>query len=529
MLLLQDISYTHPNKDLLFHHITLAVNQFEKLALVGNNGTGKSTLLKLLAGELKPAQGQLLPNRSTYYLPQVFGQFDHLTIAQALKIEDKLQALHAILAGNASEQHFLMLQDDWTIEERCKEVFNNWQLNETDLSKKMGTLSGGQKTKIFLAGIQIHQPDLILLDEPSNHLDLAGRSLLYDYIRSAKNTVIVVSHDKTLLRLVDRIVELYDKQLRTYGGNYDLYLAQKQAEMDTLKQQVTHTAKTLRKAKEKERETIQRQQKRDSRGKGQQEKAGVARIMMNTLRNSAENSTSKTKTAHAEKIGNIKKDLEEMREALPGMDRIRLDLTDSDLHKGKVLVKAESINYAYNATLLWRTNLDLLIASGERIALKGANGSGKTTLINMILGTLTPQTGVMYQAARKTIYIDQDYSLISNERSVYTQACLFNDAGLVEHEIKTRLDRFLFTQTDWDKPCSVLSGGERMRLMLCCLTISHRSPDIIVLDEPTNNLDIQNVEILLNAINTYRGTLLVVSHDVDFLAQLNIERVITLD
>ena len=305
MLILQNISYTHPSKDLLFSDINLTVNNHEKTALIGNNGVGKSTLLKIIASELQPSSGQINIDAEPYYVPQIFGQFNHLTIAQALRIEGKLNALKDILNGNTSEENFNLLNDDWTIEDRCKEALNFWQLDGLDLSQKMETLSGGQKTKVFLAGISIHQPELVLLDEPSNHLDVSGRQLLYSFIKSTKSTLIVVSHDRKLLNLLDTICELSKHGVKVYGGNYDFYKEQKQIENNALSQDIQSKEKELRKAKEKERETLERQQKLDSRGRGKQEKAGVARIMLNTLRNNAENSTSKMKSVHAEKIGGI--------------------------------------------------------------------------------------------------------------------------------------------------------------------------------------------------------------------------------
>lgn len=313
MLILQNISYTHPSKDLLFSDINLTVNNHEKTALIGNNGVGKSTLLKIIASELQPSSGQINIDAEPYYVPQIFGQFNHLTIAQALRIEGKLNALKDILNGNTSEENFNLLNDDWTIEDRCKEALNFWQLDGLDLSQKMETLSGGQKTKVFLAGISIHQPELVLLDEPSNHLDVSGRQLLYSFIKSTKSTLIVVSHDRKLLNLLDTICELSKHGVKVYGGNYDFYKEQKQIENNALSQDIQSKEKELRKAKEKERETLERQQKLDSRGKGKQEKAGVARIMLNTLRNNAENSTSKMKSVHAEKIGGISQDLQELR------------------------------------------------------------------------------------------------------------------------------------------------------------------------------------------------------------------------
>jgi ATPase subunit of ABC transporter with duplicated ATPase domains len=528
MLILQNISYTHPNKDLLFSDINLTVNNHDKTALIGNNGTGKSTLLKIIAGELQPSNGQRSVDTLPYYIPQIFGQYNHLTIAQALKVERKLNALKEILNGNVAEENFNALNDDWTIEDRCNDALQHWQLTDLDLSQKMETLSGGQRTKIFLAGISIHQPELILLDEPSNHLDISSRQLLYDFIQSTKNTLIVVSHDRKLLNLLNTVCELSKYGIKVYGGNYDFYKEQKRIESNALSQDIQSKEKALRKAKEKERETLERQQKLDNRGKGKQEKAGVARIMMNTLRNNAENSTSKLKSIHAEKIGGISQDLQELRSSLPDIDKMKFGFDNSALHKGKILFTAKDINFSYDTQPLWKDNLNFQITSGERIALKGTNGSGKTTLIKLILGSSEPQTGTVYRADNKSVYIDQDYSLIDNKLKVYEQTQQFNTSALQEHEIKIRLNRFLFTKEYWDKPCIALSGGERMRLLLCCLTINNKSPDIIILDEPTNNLDIQNVEILTSALNEYRGTIIVVSHDETFLEQINIERTIEL-
>ncbi|MGS2740848.1 ABC-F family ATP-binding cassette domain-containing protein [Sinomicrobium sp. M5D2P17] len=528
MLILQNISYTHPNKNLLFDNINLTVNQGEKISLIGNNGSGKSTLLKILAKELEPFEGQLSLHTEPYFVPQIYGQYNHLTIAEALKIDKKINAFREILDGNVSEENYTLLDDDWTIEDRCKDALQFWQLSDLNLSQKMETLSGGQKAKVFLAGISIHQPELVLLDEPSNHLDVAGRTLLYGFIQSTPSTLIIVSHDRKLLKLLNKVAELSKKGITIYGGNYEFYAEQKQIENNALQQDLQSKEKALRKAKEKEREALQRQQKSDSRGKGKQEKAGVARIMMNTLRNNAENSSSKMKSVHAEKIGGISQELQDLRSSLPDIDKMNFGFDNSGLHQGKILFTANNINFGYETNPLWNNPLNIQITSGERIALKGQNGSGKTTLIKLILGTLQPQSGAVYNAERKQVYIDQDYSLLDNSLKVYEQAQQFNYTALQEHEIKIRLNRFLFGKDDWDKSCSTLSGGEKMRLMLCCLIINNQSPDMIILDEPTNNLDIQNTQILTAAINEYQGTLIVVSHDETFLEAINIERTISL-
>lgn len=528
MLILQNISYQHENKDMLFQNVSFNLNHHDKTALVGNNGVGKSTLLKIISGELKAFSGQINQKSRPYFVPQLFGQFNESTIAEALKIKDKIKSLKEILEGIVTEENLLLLDDDWTIEERCQEALSYWNLLDLDLNQKMETLSGGQKTKVFLAGIIIHQPELVLLDEPSNYLDFEGRALLYNFVKSTSNSLLVVSHDRTLLNILNKTLELSKNGISVYGGNYDFYNEQKKVENHALEQDVQNKEKALRKAKEKERETIERQNKLDSRGKKKQEKSGVARIMMNTLRNNAENSSSKLKDVHAEKISGISEDLRQLRSNLPAIDQMKFGFNTVTFHKGKIFFKANEINCSYESQLLWKENLSFEILSGDRLVLKGLNGSGKTTLIKIILGELIPKQGNITSLEKKSIYIDQDYSLLDNNLKIYEQAQLFNDCGLEEHDVKMRLNRFLFSQNDWDKLCKALSGGERMRLMLCCLTISNESPEIIILDEPTNNLDIQNIEILTAAINEYSGTLIVISHDQFFLEQINIQKSIQL-
>lgn len=528
MFTLHQVSYLHPNKDLLFDHIDLTIPTHAKCALIGNNGAGKSTLLKLMAGILTPASGIIHTSRQPYYIPQHFGQYNELTIAQALHIDHKINALHRILEGDVSESNMTLLEDDWTIEERCAAALLHWGLQHFPLYQPMHTLSGGQKTKVFLAGIAIHEPDIILLDEPSNHLDSNGRALLYGLIEHTTATVVVVSHDRQLLQLPDQVFELSKKGITVYGGNYDFYIAQKQIANNALAQDLKSREKALRKAKETERETAERQQKLDARGKKKQEKAGLPTISMNTFRNNAEKSTARVKGAHEEKVGQLAQDLQDLRKELPDIDKMKLGFENANLHKGKLLIHAQNINFGYEQTPLWSAPLSFQINSGERLAIKGLNGSGKTTLIKMMLGQLAPTTGTLTSQAGKTVYIDQDYSLVHNQLSVYDQAQLFNRTALQEHEIKIRLSRFLFTKEYWDKPCSTLSGGEKMRLLLCCLTIDQQAPDMIMLDEPTNNLDIQNVEILTAAINAYDGTLIVISHDQYFLEEVRAGRTIEL-
>jgi len=529
MIFLHDITFGFPAGDLLFNSITLTIPSHSKSALVGSNGMGKSTLLKVMAKEMEPLQGNINAEGEIFHVPQMFGNFSQLTIAQCLKIDKKLNAFQNITNGEVDEIYFETLNDDWDIEERCQQALQYWKLENLDLNQKLESLSGGQKTKVFLAGIQINQPEIILLDEPTNHLDLEGRNLLYDFIEKSNATIVMVSHDRTLLNLADTIFELSNQGISCYGGNYDFYAEQKAIENETLHNDIHAKERALKKAKEKEREMLERKQKLDARGKGKREKSGVARIMMNTLRNNAEKNSSKLKAVHAGKINNISGDLRDLRSSVRNLDQMKVNFNDSDLHAGKILISAEDMNFRYHDKNLWKENLNLEIRSGDRISIKGSNGSGKTTLIKLLLGDLLPSSGSISRSDFNTIYIDQEYSLLDKTATLYEFAQQFNDHAMPESEVKTLLSRFLFGKETWDKKCDVLSGGERLRLLLCGLSISNKAPDMIILDEPTNNLDLQNVEILTNSIKDYHGTLVVISHDGVFLEEIGVLSAVLLE
>ncbi len=528
MLNAHKITYNLPDKELLFENVSFSVQKHDKVALIGNNGVGKSTLLKILAGQLRPSGGIIEYEFKPYYAPQHYGQFDDQTVAEALKIKDKLMAYNQILDGNVTKMNLEILNDDWSIQERCQTAFSFWGIEDLSLNRKMSRLSGGQKTKVFLAGIMIHQANILLMDEPTNHLDHSSREMLYQYIRNSKQTMLVVSHDRKLLDLLSPVYEMERGGIKVYGGNYSFYKSQKEHEEQVLKNQLGDREKALKMARKAERASLERKQRQDSRGKKKKEKEGVSKMAMKKLKNQAESSSSKLKEVHAEKIGSISRELKDARSKLPDISKIKMNFENSSLHKGKVLATAENINFSYSVDSLWYEPLSFKIFSNDRISIKGDNGSGKTTLLKIILGQLNPTIGEMKRADFHYVFIDQDYSLIRDDLSVYDQAQLYNRDAMMEHEIKIRLHRYLFDQDSWDKSCSTLSGGEKMRLLLCCLMISNRAPDIFVLDEPTNNLDIQNMEILSKAINDYQGTVIVISHDHYFLNEIRVNKYLEL-
>lgn len=523
-LIIKNLSYEHSNRESLFNNINFSVREGQKIGLVGNNGVGKSTLMKILSSELLPSYGEIISSDNIYYIPQHFGQYNYLTVSQALKIDQKLKALQAITEGNASVDNFTALNDDWAIEERALLAMSKWGLEYISLEQSFDKLSGGEKTKTFLAGISIHEPDIILMDEPTNHLDFASRKRLYDMVINSHSALVIISHDRTLLNLLSEIYELNPKGIEYYAGNYDFYKSEKESLMNSLQTQLEEKQKQLRVAKKTAIETAERKQKHEARGKKSNAKKGVGKMAMDTFQDKAEKSGAKIKDVHAVRMNTLLDDISKIRKTIPDMKDMKIDFNTSDLHLGKILVNAKDINFSYSENnLLWPVPLCFQIKNGERIALKGVNGSGKSTLLKLITKQIHPTRGNMYCSDFKYIYLDQEYSLVKDNLTVLEQVEMYNEGQFEDYEIKTILNRFLFSSDTWDKSCKKLSGGEKMKLALCCLMIGGNTPDMFILDEPTNNIDIQNVEILTSTVKDFRGTILVVSHDQYFLEQIGID------
>lgn len=525
---IQQITYIHSDKEVLFKDLSFFVSKGQQLALIGNNGCGKSTLLQIIAGQLTPTSGTLVKPSKLYYVPQHFGQYNHQSIAEALQIDEKQKALHAILNGDASIENFNRLDDDWNIEERSQVALDTWGLEKFSLSQPMQSLSGGEKTRVFLSGMELSEPSVVLLDEPTNHLDQQGRERLYEWIRKTDTTLIVVSHDRTLLNLLSTTCELSRQGVAFYGGNYDFYKEQKKIQQNALQQQLDEKEKSIRLARKTAQEVAERKEKHDVRGKKTNAKKGISHMAMNTLQDKAEKSTTQLAHIHQDKSEKLITERNQIRGMLADTPLLKTDFNMSNLRSGKVLLTAKDVNVVYGNVPLWPSPLYFQLKSGDRIRIEGNNGSGKTTLLKLITEELLPTSGCIERTDFTCVYLDQEYSIIQDEATLWAQAERFNVRNLPEHEVKIILHRFLFPSSVWDKPCKKLSGGEKMRLVFCCLMIQNQTPDLFILDEPTNNLDIRNLEILASTIQNYSGTVIVVSHDEYFVNEIGIEKSIFL-
>ena len=512
------INYQIPSREPLFSNVNFTLQRGEKAAIVGNNGVGKTTLLKIIAGQEKSFGGHLSIKGQLYYVPQHYGHFNGLSVAAALGIAPLIAALEAVEQGALEQHYYDLLEHNWDIAARCEEAFAKWGLSGITLQQPLQELSGGMKTKLFLSGIEIFQPDIVLLDEPTNHLDKQARARIYSWMENSSSTVLLISHDRQLLRLCDPIWELTAEGIKAYGGNYDLYAAQKATETAAAEQRLAHSEKELKEARQKQQQALERKQHADAQARRNARNGGIPKILLNGRKNLAENSTAKLKQVHSDKVSELRNNLQEAA-AMVQMQRIMKGYFDaSPLPGGKVLIQATDINHAYtNGSRLWGQPLTFTIRSGARLAVSGGNGSGKTTLLKLLRAEILPGQGSIQAARCTTLTLDQDYSLIDRGKTVLEQAQSFNETKLEDAMVHTLLANFLFWPDSWDKPCAVLSGGETLRLALCCMVLQHKAPDIIYLDEPTNNLDLVNIKMLGRIFAEYRGTLVVISHDSGFL------------
>lgn len=521
------ISYRYPNRQLLFERLSLSVAPGAKLSVVGNNGTGKSTLLKLIAGHLVPVSGSIACASPPYYVPQQAG-IAGISVGRALGAADKLEALQAVCRGSTEQVHYDTLADDWEIESRCRAALDHWGLPHVGPADPVDKLSGGEKTRLLLAGLTIHDPAVVLLDEPTNHLDAAGREKLYDYIRTSRAAMVVVSHDVTLLNLIGTTCELTAGGLEVYGGNFDFYRERKAAAEALLERRIDAEQAALRLARKKAQEVRERQERRMR--QGGRNKDQLPRILRKTLKDSGERTDSRLRDKHAELLDDSRQRLAGLRRQRGDACELKIDFDDAQMHNGKTLVAAHGVNYGYpGGRLLWPEPLDLEIRSGERIHLTGGNGTGKTTLVRLLTGQLQPAVGRIVRARFSFVWLDQEYGMADTRQTVLELAQAYNRRNWPEHELKLRLHRSLFPAEAWDKRCDTLSGGERMRLCLCCLMLSDHVPDMFILDEPTNNLDLSGLAILARTIGAYRGTVLVISHDRHFVGQIGVTRTFGLD
>ncbi|GAA1582854.1 ATP-binding cassette domain-containing protein [Actinomadura kijaniata] len=519
-----DLTFGWPDGTLVLEGLNAAFGT-GRTGLVGANGAGKSTLLKLIAGELSPASGSVDVAGSVGHLPQDLPLGTARTVADLLGISEARAALHAIERGEATEENFTAVGDDWDVEERARAGLDRLGLRHLDLDRTVATLSGGETTMVGLAALLLARPDVLLLDEPTNNLDLDARRRLYEAVDSWTGVLVVVSHDRELLDRVDEIADLREGGVRVFGGNLSAYRELLEVERRAAEQAVRTAGADLRKQKRELEEARAKLARRARYGDKVGESGSLPKILVGARKRAAQVSAGKHRLLHEERLAGARERLTEAEEAVREDAAIRIELPATEVPAGRTVLTVTGLTAPEPEP---GTLAELVVRGPERIALVGPNGAGKTTLLRAFAGPAAPEGVAVRRGVDGVRYLPQRLDVLDDARSVVDNVRAQAPAASV-NAVRAGLARFLFRGDRADRPAGTLSGGERFRAVLASLLLAEPAPRLLMLDEPTNNLDMASVRQLSQALDAYRGALVVVSHDLPFLRTLGITRWLRVD
>ncbi|MFC5246759.1 ABC-F family ATP-binding cassette domain-containing protein [Streptomyces nigrescens] len=509
------LGFTWPDGSPVLENFPLVVGP-GRTGLIGLNGAGKSTLLKLIAGELTPTAGTVKVAGEIGYLPQHAPLDTALRVDEALGIHTARAALLAIEGGDASEEHFTAVGDDWDVEERARATLDQLGLTGIDLDRTIGEVSGGESVLLRLAALLLRRPDVLLLDEPTNNLDRAARQRLYTAVAGWSGVLVVVSHDRELLERVDRIADLRDGEVHWYGGNFSAYERALAVEQDAAERMLRVAEADVQRQKRELADAHLKLARRVRYGNKMSANKREPKIVMNERKREAQVSAGKHRIMHTERLKEARDRLDEAAEAVRDDDEIRIDLPHTAVPPGRGVLTLRDLQARYGG----RAHLE--VRGPERIALTGPNGSGKTTLLRTVAGEIPPAAGTA-EIHVPHRFLPQRLEVLDPALTVVENVARFAPDA-TNNRIRARLARFLFKGARADQRAGTLSGGERFRASLAALMLAEPAPQLLLLDEPTNNLDLASVRRLVTALESYEGALLVVSHDLTFLRDLGITR-----
>ncbi len=528
-VVLSDLSFNWPNGRAILRDLSASFGP-GRTGLIGVNGSGKSTLLRLVAGELRPSSGSVTVDGDVGYLSQGLTLDTGAPVASLLGIAAARDAISAIESGDASEAAFEAVGDDWDVEERALGWLSRLGLSHIGLDDRVGRLSGGETIMTALAALFLRRPAVIALDEPTNNLDLDARRRLRLAVESWPGVMLIVSHDRELLGLVDQIADLSDGRLRVYGGNLAAYEAMREGEQAAASRAVSAAEADVRREKRDLVSSETKQARRDKQGRQVAASGSIPRIVADARRRAAQETAGRNRDIHLERIAAARSRLAEAEEAVRDDDTIRIALPETAVPAGRTVLSVSGLDGGWHP-LAGSPGADalgeLIVRGPERLALTGPNGAGKTTLLRALAGE-TALPGVTVRRSSAVGYLPQRLDVLDDSLTVVANAAGAAPAASV-NEVRAGLARFLFRGSRADALVGTLFGGERFRAVLAALLLAQPPPQLLLLDEPTNNLDMESVGQLSQALSCYEGALVAASHDVPFLRSIGITRWLRLE
>ncbi|MEG2314350.1 ABC-F family ATP-binding cassette domain-containing protein, partial [Brevundimonas sp.] len=503
----------------LFENLDLTVSA-ERIGVVGANGSGKSTLLDLIAHKRMPDDGHVSVTGTVVRLDQQTGAFPDMSVATALGVDEEWARINRILEGVAGEDD--LERADWGLEARLDKALLALGLTGLDPARPMSSLSGGERTRVYLAGLKLAQPDIVLLDEPTNHMDAEGREAVMALVRDWEGCLIVASHDRDLLQHVDRIVELSPLGPRIYGGNYDLYRTMRDAERLSADAALTQAKRAMDSARQEAQSQREARDRRDGAGKRASLQGGQPKILLGRRKGIAQQSSGRENTLADRKMDALQSDLSQAQDAVACTRNPDIRINSTGLGSGREIVRLEQAVLRRGGRILVGP-VDMRLGGPFRLAITGPNGAGKSTLMALLSGQIGPDEGLA-EVLEPAAVLDQDVSLLHPDETV-RDAWLRLNPGSTPQQAQAALAGFLFRNTAAMKRVGELSGGERLRAGLACVLGGEKPARYLLLDEPTNHLDIPSVEAIETALADYDGALVVISHDRRFLEAIGIEQV----
>lgn len=490
----RDVTFEWPNGQIVFQWISFVLEK-KKYGLVGPNGVGKSTLARLLTGELKDFTGTLRTDKNLVFFRQ-----------------------------NESAP-------ECTVAEFVAEVWDNPEaielLRGIDLERPCTLLSGGQWTRVRLAKAFAVARPFLILDEPTNHLDREGRERIIDFVRSYDAGLLLISHDRELLREVDETLELSSKGLQKFGGNWDFYEAERAAERRRALEALNSAKIARDRAHDERADRAVARERQNRHGKINAEKKGLPKIILGAMKRRAEVTTGKLNVQSQDKLNEAVADAFAAAENLKIESVLHPERPRIEIPENEILLFLEDFTYGFPNSL-WAEPLSLTLRGPRKIAITGPNGAGKSTLLRLLAGHPLGGTaaGTLRLSPKPKALVTQSLSDLNESRSVLDH--VREVSAMSEAELRKALARFLFRGNRVFSPLSELSGGERLRVVLAQALLRSEPAALLLLDEPTNHLDLSNIEFLETFLSSYPGAVIMASHDRDFLKRSGIEAEIPL-